>query len=563
MIVRDIPKTLSAIVLKMTAKRPQERYQSMNDVVHDLEEFLGVVEAGPFTPRQEHRDQLKEQVDQFNRGGWSVLRGQIIYAFLFACGLGALLTAITLHPMWAAFFVGMIALTALAYQIIIGVTNKTYIFIRFRQLVLNAGVLDWIQWSVVMGLLLMLLIALNWVGPWIISGVLGVLLGLGLAFSLDVMAQRQRQILLDQTRQMLKQFRLHGLDENAIQRFVCQESGPRWEEFFEQLFGYPAKIKARQQWRDRSRPKFGAWRDPLVRWIDRKQTARIAARQRNLLASIEADALRARGVDPNEIVRQAQETARRVMENVAKLQRSAAKTVAAPIIPTPAAAGAAPGSPANIMQIVRTVSAEFMNQAAAEAQAQPREVVEYHDDEQDQREHLSWFQRRFGSPFALIFGHQVRFVLAVLILIGFGVWWRQNKGLAALEQVQGIAQTHREIRAERVRGGQIDAQYVIESGRDALEHSGTTPLNIPHMPEVVNLALSGWNAALAGVILLVSAACRGKLMSFTVLLATLVALFGHWFVLPGIGSPQPWMSAAAAGIIAFLGIFFLRRTTSI
>ena len=39
--------------------------------------------------------------------------------------------------------------------------------------------------------------------------------------------------------------RVHGLDEEELRQFVAKFAGRHWEEFFEALFGYEAKLAAR------------------------------------------------------------------------------------------------------------------------------------------------------------------------------------------------------------------------------------------------------------------------------------------------------------------------------
>ena len=52
---------------------------------------------------------------------------------------------------------------------------------------------------------------------------------------------------LDRMATLLKSLRIRGVDELAVQQFVVKYSGNHWEEFFEAVFGYEAKIKAREQ----------------------------------------------------------------------------------------------------------------------------------------------------------------------------------------------------------------------------------------------------------------------------------------------------------------------------
>jgi serine/threonine protein kinase len=64
-IVKRVPKALSEIILKMVAKRPEDRYQTMQEVVKSLEKFLGIEGSGPFSPREEHAQTLEEAAAAF------------------------------------------------------------------------------------------------------------------------------------------------------------------------------------------------------------------------------------------------------------------------------------------------------------------------------------------------------------------------------------------------------------------------------------------------------------------------------------------------------------------
>ena len=126
---------------------------------------------------------------------------------------------------------------------------------------------------------------------WLGAAVLAVGLGAGFYFAIDRKIEGQRRASLEQIEQMTKLLRLRGLDEMAIKEFVATYSGRRWEELFEALFGYEAKLAARLQWaagdEHRRRDRFAAWREPLIRWIDDKLRVRREARERKHLLAIE------------------------------------------------------------------------------------------------------------------------------------------------------------------------------------------------------------------------------------------------------------------------------------
>ena len=76
------------------------------------------------------------------------------------------------------------------------------------------------------------------------------LIGVGLAFALRYGARprgwtRERRRPLDGCERLLRRLRLQGLDEEELRQFVAKFAGRDWEEFFEALFGYEAKLAAR------------------------------------------------------------------------------------------------------------------------------------------------------------------------------------------------------------------------------------------------------------------------------------------------------------------------------
>lgn len=81
---------------------------------------------------------------------------------------------------------------------------------------------------------------------------------------------------------MVKRLRLAGAAEETIRRFICEFGGDYWEEFYETLFGYEAKLIAREKWgraiRGHERPEYAAWRDPIAAWLSR-QYQRVRQRQ--------------------------------------------------------------------------------------------------------------------------------------------------------------------------------------------------------------------------------------------------------------------------------------------
>ena len=69
-----LAEKLELIILKMTAKKQEDRYADMGEVIQALEAYLGVESAGAFTPREEHADKLEECVARFKTAPTGRLR---------------------------------------------------------------------------------------------------------------------------------------------------------------------------------------------------------------------------------------------------------------------------------------------------------------------------------------------------------------------------------------------------------------------------------------------------------------------------------------------------------
>ena len=80
---KRIPQALADILIKMLAKKPEDRYPDMGAVIPALESYLGAAHSGPFTPREEHATALEKSVRQFNAAPTVKLR------FRIACGFAA------------------------------------------------------------------------------------------------------------------------------------------------------------------------------------------------------------------------------------------------------------------------------------------------------------------------------------------------------------------------------------------------------------------------------------------------------------------------------------------
>ncbi len=145
-IIQRVPKSISAIIMKMVAKKPNDRYANMDELIAVLEDFLGI-SAGPFTPREEHARALEEAVHAFNDSTRARIRRWLTLGFTALCIGLFLLGTLTAKPMLAAGAATLWLFTGVGYAILTGITQRTHLFRKLRQLVFGSRPPEWIAWG--------------------------------------------------------------------------------------------------------------------------------------------------------------------------------------------------------------------------------------------------------------------------------------------------------------------------------------------------------------------------------------------------------------------------------
>jgi serine/threonine protein kinase len=322
--VKRVPKALSTIILKMVAKKPQERYSDVGDVIRDLEAFLGVSSTGPFTPREGHASLLEQRVRAWNESPAARMRAIALPAILGACLALAFLCLLLGWRLASAALFSLGLFVALSDFIIVGFAQKTALFRKACALILGSSLSEWLTVAAGVALLVGLLFVLKLFWIWFALALAAIGIALAIHLSLDVRAAAERRAPLEQVEGMLRSMRLQGLEEDVLRQFVCKYSGPHWEEFYEALFGYEAKLLARDRWGRgegaKARPKHAGWRDPIVRWIDARLTARRQAKDQAVLQKIEERSLESQGVNLVTARRKAERAARAMVATAAEIK---------------------------------------------------------------------------------------------------------------------------------------------------------------------------------------------------------------------------------------------------
>ena len=495
-----VPKELSAVIQKMMAKDPADRFADMAEVIRTLEQWLGVHHAGTFSPRDDQIDQLEQHVRAFHEAPAAVARSRAVAGTLFACLLGAVLLTFFGQLGWAFGLAGMVLQGSAAYFVLNGVARKTYLFRRVRQFVFGFSAGDWAVLVAGVGLFGVLLWVLNLFWVWAGFGCVGVALAVGLRFGLDRAAEAARAAPLAECERLLRRMRLGGVAEDDLRLFVAKYAGRQWEEFFEEVFGYEAKLTARAVLLRGNiagvRDRYAAWREPVVHFIDGVEKARKDEREKRLLVGVERERLLADGVSEWAARQHAAAAASALIQqaNVARDADSQRRLAPADAPP----AGSSPALP-NL--------AELLAQAEAAGLAARR------------RDPLA-------AAAEVVVGSHVRAVLAAVLLAACALWAMQN-----------------DLFAHGVRW-----------------NTPTAPLVIPGLPAAWTDWCASANAGWAGVLLLASLFFRGNRMAGMVLLGAAVTALGQRF---GIRTVEPMRDVHVAfllgTVLALIGYRLGRR----
>lgn len=520
-LVKNLPPGLSEIVLKMVAKDRGQRYQTLGEVVGDLEAFLAKSRSGPPALGDEHLQLLRQSVDEFQGSPAAKLRGIIPLAFFGLCLAAAVLLSLFAWR-WASGAAGLAAMTAAACFVIGGWRQDSPLWARFRELIWSSRLSDWATWGIGALLFVLLLWLLGCLWIWLGAAVAGVALAWAFHVAVDQRAFHQRQAALDRVGDMFRSLRLQGVGEESLRDFVAQYSGDGWEEFYEALFGYEAKLAARRRREGdpaaKRTPRFRAWRDPLVAALDARLQRLRTARQQRHLQGVEQQALRAQGVDAAQARAQAERMAAALIEQAAAARLDARQAAPAPLDPKVAAAE----KRARIKRML----------AEARSEAKPRR--------------RSWGEIVEASLAGFVLSGKVRFLLGCLLLAGCAMWAQQNKLLT------GAADRLRNVAAE---AKQRDVSGLASDLRSGAKFQAE-PLRLPLVGRWFNSLAPG----VAGAMLVVLAFFRGWKMSLFALPAAALMLFGPSWGLPGIavlgGAPA---TAIVLGLgIGALGVLFGR-----
>jgi hypothetical protein len=513
-VVRHVPKALSSMIQKMTQRDPAHRPEAMAGVVRGLEHYLNLKEASAFHPRKEQVKALEECVSKFDAAPAAKLRRNLIRGYYALLALGAIACVVFGFFVLAGGLVGLGVLTAGFYQMSAGMMQKTHLYLRLRSAVNAIGPITWVKILFGAGFIFFTLWLFNqfliWLGMAVVAAVVAVVFHL----VIDSMVARERRPRVTVMAEMLRGLRGMGVAEESLRKFVCQTSGHYWEEFYEALFGYDAKMQARREWgRDSGghrRARWAGWRDGLIAWADRHIHRRVEARQRAALEQAESARLVAEGASAARAVKDARKRAEVITLRAAKLREQLMY----------------PDTEEKPVQIL----ADATEEQVGELRSERREAASA----QLLGGRLTWF----------IAGPHIRLALGLILFGCFLGWLSQNQAM----------------RPDEVSRLMSDQYQAVRSGAAKMEMKPPVIWLVP--VELSAIILNNFAPALAGICLILSSYWRGSKMSFFMLPAAAIIVGGPLFGIPAMGILSAAVVSGVLGFaIAILGFYLGREKT--
>lgn len=512
-LVQAVPPQLSDLNVRMLAKQPDDRPKDLGEVVAQLEVML---EKGA-SPVARYADTLAHWMAQFRSSKLAILRPRIIQG-LYAI---AALLAVFLLARWqliAAISIFAIPIVGtLTYVFVRGLFEESHLMWQVRKLIFSSRWMDYIVALVCIGIFCSGVAIFNLYVPVIVSGILGLAAASGFYFGIDRIIDSQRKPSLQSARDVVRQMRLEGMDESSIQRIAAEACGEHWEEFFEHLFGYPAKRTMRKLLETERAGmrfhKYATWRDKIVDAIDARLDELEISRQRKRMRKVEMANLIAQGVSKQDARKRAYEESELAVEHSMALRTSAREF---------AVAGAER----------RRALKQLVGSARAGGS----------------RRKISILDRMRKLP-NTAFGGKARFAFGVVLLVLGLAWLQHNQVFSGIQQAATSIGSVSDL-------GNVDVNQ-LGSSISAGISDRTSYEALPFLPGVFGELLGCIGTTVAGLVLVTTAPCGGVKSIAIALGAAMMAILGPSLLIDYIpelpfSPPQLHASELAAYLLAIL-----------
>ena len=495
----NVAPEVADVVRRCLAKSPEDRYPSVADLIDDLEGFLNLKSDGGFRPTAEQADRWEVIAKRYAAARSTT---SLVTPIAVAGSAGAaLLVFLTPWLGWRMLPAGPVAaVTAIALYFGLSATaGRPAVVDRVRAYVASQSWLAVIAGGVaaVLGLVITLVVGF-WLGL-LVGLVLGAAFGALLHVLAGVVPAKKSFAATEDARRFVRDLRLAGADEDALQDFTARHGGKAWQPLFESLFGYDDLVRQRRSlagdrsFRDGTR---GGVRDWICGGLDRRAAANREASDAAKLAKVEKAGLKAEGLTDAEAEERAHQLAAAVMD----------ASAAAPV-----------GGDAKA-----TVEAKRAKMKAMLAEARSGKYKR-------KRDPLAPIKRLLGGP--------ARLAAGLALLAGFAV-----AGRAA-----GLFDSMADIDVSGVVSGNLD------SIGDVAGNTLSAAKGVEAEAGIAGRSFDLWSVGVAGLLLTLSSFVAGWRMTLFAVPATLVILFGPSLGIPAIGGWIPaWAVAAGAGLAVYV-----------
>ncbi len=322
-LVSSLPPALSDLNVRMLAKRPEERPADLAQVIAELE---GMLEKGA-SPIAQYADTLSHWMTKYRICKLAMMRPRVIQGLYGLAAIVAVFLCARLQLIAALSIIAIPLVGTVAYVFVRGLLDRSHLIGQLRKLLFSSR---WMDYAVALLCLCVFcggIAVLNLYVPAILASVFGIAAAVGFYFGVDRVIESERQPTLQGANDTVRQMRLEGMDESSIQRIVAEACGEHWEEFFEQLFGYPAKRSMRKLLEnERAGVRFrkhAVWRDKIVDAIDSRLDELEMSRQRKRMRKVEMAKLMAQGVPKSDARKRAYAESEVAIEHSMALRASA------------------------------------------------------------------------------------------------------------------------------------------------------------------------------------------------------------------------------------------------
>lgn len=507
-----VPEGILQVIESSMAKKPDDRYGSVAEMINDLEQALGISRDGDFSPTSDQADQWEAIAKTFNSQAALTRLSQPV--LLGSVALAGLLLIVVPWFRFAWILLGPSLLVAgIATATLLGrSTGPSAVITSVRRWI---GSWSWYDRGIgVLGAIVFLLIAVVaglWVGS-LVGIVMGFLAGAVYHFGLIAPARSKSRETMQQAERFIRDLRIQGADEDGIRQFTARYAGKRWQGLFEAMFGYQSLCDVRDQLRgDRSLSASASsvdLRDKFCAFLDAKSDENVQARDHKRLAKIEQKGLQSEGVSGEDARERAWQMAAAVMDGA-----QAAPSVAGQI-----SAQAGVQDPRVAAEAKRAKMKAMLAEARSGKYAKKRDKL---------------------APIRFALGGHMRLLAGCLLLALFATWVQTTGALDAAKQVA----------QDTVNSGSFDRDAVQSIVNESAETA----------PRIFGAV--GWSIGVTGLALVLSIVFSGWRMTVLAAFAIPIMLYGPRFGIPGVGSLiAPWMISALVGLgILSIGFFWRYR----